>query len=500
MVYEVILIRRQFAAMKLMKRAVIVLIVEAFVAKGARLFLPVLYCLAMFAQAVEARSAVSDEGLRVESLGIEGEVFEGYRPDDQSAGNEVAGGKWSEDEWLDEEWESPSNSIEWRGFSELAVGVFSATSPSPDGNSLAEWRSQLAISSYFGDHFFSAKAELLYDDVDDNNLQLHWRELYVDSPLGDSFGLRLGQQVLTWGTGDFVFLNDFFPKDWQSMFSGRDDEYLKAPSASAKLSFYSDALNVDLVWTPQFHSDIYIRGERFSYGHPSFAEPISDPRLQVEEPGSSLSQGQLSLRLSKTHKGFEYAAYFYRGLYTQPNSIDPINSRNYFSSLHAYGASLRSPFAGGIANAEISYWQSRDDQDGSNPWRPNSQFKALLGFEREVASNFTLGAQLFSELTLDYDEALSALVAPGSLANRWHHNVTLRMTYLTMQQKLSWSLFAFYSPDEGDMFLKPRLNYRHNDQWSFSFGANDFHGKNSRQQWGQFEPSSNVYFRVRFSF
>lgn len=424
--------------------------------------------------------------------------------------NKLSNKNWSDEGWPDEDWpsgewsddngEKQSDAVEWRGFSELALGVFSDSSPNPDGNSLAEWRNQLAVSSYWGDNFFSAKVELLNDDVDDNNLQLRWRELYVDSPLGESLNLRLGQQVLTWGTGDFVFLNDFFPKDWQSMFSGRDDEYLKAPSASAKLSFYSDAFNADVVWTPQFHSDIYIRGERFSYGHPAYPESISNPRLQVEEPSSSLSQGQLSIRLSKTHNGVEYAGYFYRGLYTQPNSVNPLNLKNYFASLRAYGASLRAPFSGGIANAELSYWQSRDDRDGRNPWRPNSQFKALIGFEREVVSNFTLGAQLFSELTLNYGQAKSQLISPIKLVNRWHHNVTLRMTYLSMQQKLNWSLFAFYSPDEGDMFLKPKLSYRHNDQWSFSLGANEFRGEHSQQQWGQFSSSSNVYFSVRFSF
>ncbi|MFW6031595.1 MAG: hypothetical protein ACOC9T_03300, partial [Myxococcota bacterium] len=32
------------------------------------------------------------------------------------------------------------------------------------------------------------------------------------------------------GTGDLVFLNDLFPKDWRSFLLGRDLDYLKAPS------------------------------------------------------------------------------------------------------------------------------------------------------------------------------------------------------------------------------------------------------------------------------
>jgi hypothetical protein len=33
--------------------------------------------------------------------------------------------------------------------------------------------------------------------------------------------------IITWGVGDLLFINDVFPKDWESFFSGRPPEYLK---------------------------------------------------------------------------------------------------------------------------------------------------------------------------------------------------------------------------------------------------------------------------------
>jgi hypothetical protein len=39
---------------------------------------------------------------------------------------------------------------------------------------------------------------------------------------------------------DLIFINDLFPKDWESFFIGRDTEYLKAPSDAAKISLFGD--------------------------------------------------------------------------------------------------------------------------------------------------------------------------------------------------------------------------------------------------------------------
>ena len=58
-------------------------------------------------------------------------------------------------------------------------------------------------------------------------------------PAGCNLDVKLGRQVLTWGTGDLLFLNDLFPKDWVSFFAGRDDEYLKAPSNTLRATQYN---------------------------------------------------------------------------------------------------------------------------------------------------------------------------------------------------------------------------------------------------------------------
>lgn len=409
-----------------------------------------------------------------------------------------AGLDWG-DSWETETTEpSPWN---LSGFTDFGYGEFVHDNPVDDTQSLLELRSQFSANRYFGNHFFSSKLELILDDVDDHPVQFEARELFVDLHLSNSVSLRAGQQILTWGTGDFVFLNDFFPKDWQAMFSGRDDDYLKAPSTSIKTTFYHAAVNTDLVWTPDFTGDVFISGERFAYFSPTAGDVVAaPPKIKAKEPSPQFSHGQFALRLFKTVNGVEYALYGYRGYYTQPLGYDPVKQVNTYPRLNSAGASIRSPLLGGIANAEMAYWDSLDDDKGDNPLIPNSQWNLLFGFEREAVTNFTIGLQMLLQQMQDYDAAKAASITPAYLVDELHSTVTTRLTYLAMQQKLTWSLFMFYSADAKDIYLKPKLSYRHDDHWLFVVGANDFNGADNFTQWGQFEKNSNIYARMRYSF
>ena len=70
------------------------------------------------------------------------------------------------------------------------------------------------------------------------------RQLRFTFRPGGSVDLRVGRQILTWGTGDLLFINDLFPKDWVSFFSGREEQYLKNPVDAARFGW---SFNVPLL-------------------------------------------------------------------------------------------------------------------------------------------------------------------------------------------------------------------------------------------------------------
>ena len=171
-----------------------------------------------------------------------------------------------------------------------------------------------------------------------------------------------------------------------------------------------------------------------------------------------------------------------------------------FPKLAVYGASLRGPLGKGVFNAEAGYYDSRQDRDGSSMWINNSEFRLLLGYEREIGKDFTAALQYYWEHMMDYEAYLNAQWAFLPRRDQDRHLFTLRLTKLLMDQNLTLSLFTYYSPTDGDGYLRPNAQYKLNDQWRIELGGNLFAGESNSSFFGQFKKNNNIYAAVRYSF
>jgi len=370
-----------------------------------------------------------------------------------------------DDVWDDENWGDEEDSAVWSGFLEAGLGTRFDEDPLVDKrNTLEELRWRIESEWRPGKVTVGVRADAIYDAIE-SKWDADFRDLTAAFSLGDTIDVKVGRQVQTWGTGDLVFLNDLFPKDFISFFAGRDDEYLKAPGNAARFTWYSDAINADFVWTPIFEPDIYLTGERFSFYSPQAGENIApSPPFHAPEPDESFSNGEFALRLYRTVESTEYAVYAYRGFFKQPP----------FAEMNAYGASFRRPAGPGLFNIETSHYDSDTDQT-----------RFLLGYEWEAQPRFTVGLQYY----LERNEAAK---------NRYM--LTNRLTYRAGMDKYTWSLFTFYSPSDDDYYFRPQFTYRHSDEWSLTAGANLLGGDEAHTFFGQLDDASNAYVRVRYHY
>ncbi|MDH3428599.1 MAG: hypothetical protein OEM60_06095 [Gammaproteobacteria bacterium] len=405
-----------------------------------------------------------------------------------------------DDMWDDDAWDDDDQKTVWSGYLEAALGTRFDHDPLIDErNTLEDLRWRVESEWQRGRARIGFKADAGYDGIEDD-WDADIRDLTVAMSFGDNVDIKLGRQVQTWGTGDLVFLNDLFPKDFVSFFAGRHDEYLKAPGNAIRVTRFSPSVNVDFVWTPVFEPDVYLTGERFSFFSPLAGTNVApEPPLAADDPDRSFANGEFALRLFRTIAGREYALYAYHGFFKQPTALTP-SLQATFAPMTSLGASLRRPVGPGVFNAELSYYLSRDDRSGNDPLLPNGQLRFLAGYEWEAKPNFAVAFQYYLESTLDHDELIDNSPNPQFEPDEHRHLLTNRLTYRAGRDKHTWSLFTFYSPSDSDFYLRPVYSYRHSDQWSVTAGANLFGGDNDHTFFKQLADASNAYLRIRYQY
>jgi hypothetical protein len=372
-----------------------------------------------------------------------------------------------------------------------------------DDLTLAESRVRLEYERHEKGVEFVLKSDLLFDAlVDDRGIDIGRREGWMqlrEFKLGvrphPKTDLAFGRQVLTWGTGDLVFINDLFPKDFNSFFIGRAEEYLKSPVDGVRLSASPGPLNFDLVYSPRFDSDLYLDAERLSF----FGSPGSaGPRVQL--PDGAFADDEWHLRVHKRLGSWEFAAYGYDGFWKGPQGFDLDQQVYLFPRLSVYGGSVRGPGAGGILNAEYGYYDSKDAGLKGSRYAPPSEQQLLLGYQRELARELSLGLQYYLTKIVDYGSYQAERLAELPDRDRYRHVLTARLTQLLMAQDLRLSLFAFVSPSDEDGYLRPQLHYRFDDRFSLDLGANIFFGRSRDSFFGQLEDNTNIYSGIRYTF
>jgi hypothetical protein len=209
---------------------------------------------------------------------------------------------------------------------------------------------------------------------------------------------------------------------------------------------------------------------------------------------------ETALRLYRNISNYELALYGYWGYWKSPAGFNSTLTRATFPELYVYGASIRGTLGMGIANAEVGYYDSVDDRTGDNPLVNNSEMRYLLGYTQEIARDFTAGVQYYVEQLLDYGNYEDSLSAGSYARDEFRHVTTLRLTKMLMNQNLMLSLFAYYSPSDEDVYMRPMVNYKASDHLMYEVGANVFFGDEDYTFFNQFHNNTNVYCGVRYSF
>ncbi|MCP4448503.1 MAG: hypothetical protein GY811_24645 [Myxococcales bacterium] len=400
--------------------------------------------------------------------------------------------------------------FEWSGTFDLNGGLRVQDDPGERRSSMGELRLHLRGENSWESMGLTAAlaADFIYDhvlgehepDLETGEGAIDLREASLVASPWESIDLKIGRQVLTWGTGDLLFINDMFPKDWDAFLIGRDMEYLKAPSDALKASIFHELMNIDLVYTPRFDADRFPDRRRLSSWDPMQQAIVGRETLvATDTPDDWFVDGEFAARVHRRIGRYEVAAYGYRGYWKSPAGMDRMTGKATFPKLSVYGGSARRPLVGGIFSVEGGYYDSRSNRGGENPFVRNSEIRGLVGFERDLAKELTLGVQYHVEF-MRHHGLYATMQPPGApLADQARQLATVRLTWLALNQSLRTTFYAQASPTDQDAALMPNASYTIDDHWRAQVGANIFVGSDEHTFFGQLQNNSSAYGALRYA-
>lgn len=369
----------------------------------------------------------------------------------------------------------------------------------PDGghSKWSEERGQLRLDVSSEPLHMLIKTDVFHDNMagkGDGEL----REGYVDYT-GKAWDLRLGRQIVTWGVGDLLFINDSFPKDYEAFFSGRPLEYLKKGVDSVKLGLYHEIASFELIVMPFFEPNNLPDSKRFQMYDPM--PGVAD--REKKEPAANLGNIQWAMRAYRDIAGFDASLYFYRGFFRSPSMrpdslTTPARITQSFPELSIYGLSLQKSALGGVLSLEGGHNESRADTSGADPFIPNSETRFLAGYQRQVVEDFTVGVQYSGDYMHKYSGYEKNLVSGFPKDSIYRQLASLRLTYFLLNQNLRLSFFSFYGITDRDYLLNPEVKYNFTDNIWGALGANVFGGKKNTTQFGSLDENDNIFLQIRY--
>jgi hypothetical protein len=395
--------------------------------------------------------------------------------------------------------------VYWGGF---VQGLYDARL-NEDNPTATEWpasetRLQLRLENYGTRGEVFGRVDFFHDGSDTVEYDWELREAYLKFRLGSNIDVKAGRQILTWGTGDLIFINDVFAKDYRSFFIGRDQQYLKAPQDALRMEWYPTFGSLNLVVMPRFEANRLPTGRRLSYYNPFVGQIVGEGYyFDPPEPDPNIDNTEIAAKFQRRVGPFAVDAYFYRGFYKNPLGavMTADGPMAVYPRLNLYGASMRGATMGGILWLEGGYYDSREDTDGDNPLMPNSSIAGLIGYEKQVATNLTVNGQWQVDVIMDYDKYRDGQLGMNAyVRDEVRHLLTTRIRKLLMSELLTLETFLFYSPTDEDGYLRLLAEYKYTDEVTLSVGANLFEGRHEATEFGQFRLNDNAYVKLTYGF
>lgn len=282
--------------------------------------------------------------------------------------------------------------------------------------------------------------------------------------------VRAGYQIFSWGRADRINPTDQLnPRDYRIL-TGEDNEQ----------RFGVPALNWSHDLSTTRRLQLYL--QKFRPSHlPSEQSEAAIPLLQTKSKPI-----EWAVKLDNTDESVDWSVSYFSGneksrmLGWDPYTHSPVRAH---APIEMLGVDFSTTQESWALRGELALIRIKHDQDLMRG-RQN-YISGIIGFDRNLGQGANVNFQYFFRRYQDRpDTSASIPIVISDLIDRannqfylWQDGLTLRYADKLWNDELDWEWVWIMHRKSKDMAIRPRLNYRWQDAWKISVGADFFHGK-----------------------
>ncbi|MCP4117182.1 MAG: DUF1302 domain-containing protein [Desulfobacteraceae bacterium] len=325
------------------------------------------------------------------------------------------------------------------------------------------------------------------DYCDDVEREIALQELWVEKSFFPWLDLKLGQQIIAWGTSDSFRVVDVVNPVDQRRFAMTDIEDIRLGQAMTRFDIYSGPWNFTFL---MIHGDR--RTKTAEEGSDFYPSDITLPPLDGPEYGLGNTRfaGALTGRFSGWDAGLYLARVHDDASYVSLDGAG--NPVRLYPKITMAGATLTRALGSTLVKTEAAYLDGL--RFSGEPDREMSGLDILVGADYTGFTDTTLTLEVVNRHILSFEQELAG---GGRKVRRNRLESALRVARDFRNDTLQFTLVAGFFGETGDLgsFQRVEAEYDWSDTLFFKLGAVFYHGGGS-PLFERIEHNDRVFFSI----
>lgn len=355
-------------------------------------------------------------------------------------------------------------------------------------------RGELTLEKGNAGMFVSMNA--VYNSILNNQSGLYLREAYAYyTP--ESWDIRAGRQIITWGVADAMRLTDIIsPMDYTE-FLAQDYDDIRIPVNGLRLRYIRPKWSMEAVIIPvsSFYELTVDKDNPWAISLPGVGLPYT---INLgRKPGQTLTNIEYGGRIGFYLSGVDFSVSALQTWNKMPVFRKRIGQNGNllcegeYARMTMLGTDLSVPIGKFVIRAEMAEYfnEAQEPVVGGDVRRCNST-NALVGIDFYPGNDWTLGVQYFHKYINRCDSSISSYRNAGIS--------TLRISKDLLHNTLNISTFAYIDVSNGAIYNRLSADYAITDQIHAMLGYDLFHA--DAGMFAMYKQNSEMWMKLKYSF